>query len=80
MLPGMFHRGLSTNTPAVLVPTPETGSMGGPSPHRSVVFNRPVKKAVGADATGETAKKAESGNGGADGTGAAVTLSVEATA
>jgi len=25
----------------VTVPTPETGSMGGPSPHKSVTFNQP---------------------------------------
>lgn len=29
------------------VPTPETGSIGGPSPHRSVVFNKPVPKKEG---------------------------------
>jgi len=30
---------LSTNTPLVTVQTPETGSMGVASPHKSVVFN-----------------------------------------
>ena len=39
VLPSSFHRGLSTTSPMVNVPTPEPGSMGGPSPHRSVTFN-----------------------------------------
>jgi len=30
---------LSTTAPLVNVQTPETGSMGGASPHKSVVFN-----------------------------------------
>lgn len=41
VLPSTFHRGLSKNAPLVNVQTPETGSMGGPSPHRSVKFNNP---------------------------------------
>lgn len=40
VLPSSFHRGLSTSGPIVNVSTPETGSMGGPSPHRSVTFNK----------------------------------------
>ncbi|KAJ7502951.1 hypothetical protein B0H11DRAFT_612309 [Mycena galericulata] len=40
VLPTTFHRGLSTSAPLVNVPTPETGSMGAPSPHRSVKFNQ----------------------------------------
>jgi len=39
VLPSSFHRGLSTTGPMVNVSTPEPGSMGGPSPHRSVTFN-----------------------------------------
>lgn len=39
VLPTTFHRGLSTTSPMVTVQPPETGSMGGPSPHRSVKFN-----------------------------------------
>ena len=39
VLPTTFHRGLSTTSPMVIVQPPETGSMGGPSPHRSVKFN-----------------------------------------
>lgn len=41
VLPSSFHRGLSTTGPMVNVPTPETGSMGGASQHRSVTFNNP---------------------------------------
>ncbi|KAH9944768.1 hypothetical protein B0H21DRAFT_745748 [Amylocystis lapponica] len=40
VLPSTFHRGLSTSAPLVSVQTPETGSMGGPSPHRSITFNK----------------------------------------
>ncbi|KAF8178614.1 hypothetical protein K438DRAFT_1604621 [Mycena galopus ATCC 62051] len=40
VLPTTFHRGLSTSAPLVSVPTPETGSMGGASHHRSVTFNQ----------------------------------------
>ena len=39
VLPSSFHRGLHTTGPIINVPTPEPGSMGGPSPHRSVTFN-----------------------------------------
>ena len=39
VLPSSFHRGLATTGPMINVPTPEPGSMGGPSPHRSVTFN-----------------------------------------
>ncbi|KAH7927458.1 hypothetical protein BV22DRAFT_1060945 [Leucogyrophana mollusca] len=39
VLPTSFHRGLSSTAPMVNVQPPETGSMGGPSPHRSVTFN-----------------------------------------
>ncbi|KAF9071643.1 hypothetical protein BDP27DRAFT_1391537 [Rhodocollybia butyracea] len=39
VLPTTFHRGLSENGPMVTVKTPEPGSMGGPSPHRSATFN-----------------------------------------
>ncbi|KAJ7106057.1 hypothetical protein C8R43DRAFT_1080800 [Mycena crocata] len=40
VLPTTFHRGLSTSAPLVNVPTPETGSMGAASHHRSVTFNQ----------------------------------------
>ncbi|KAJ7244140.1 hypothetical protein B0H12DRAFT_1236187 [Mycena haematopus] len=40
VLPTTFHRGLSTSAPLVSVPTPETGSMGAASHHRSVTFNQ----------------------------------------
>jgi len=40
VLPTTFHRGLSTSSPVVNVPTPETGSMGAvQKPNRSVKFN-----------------------------------------
>ncbi|KAJ3724411.1 hypothetical protein FB446DRAFT_721782 [Lentinula raphanica] len=39
VLPTTFHRGLSENGPMVTVKNPETGSMGGPSPHRTATFN-----------------------------------------
>jgi len=39
-LPSTFHRGLSTTAPMVSIQAPETGTMGGPSPHRSVTFNK----------------------------------------
>lgn len=53
MLPSTFHRGLSMNAPIVNVPTPETGSMGAPSPHKSITFN----KAAGGDSAAELEKK-----------------------
>jgi len=40
VLPSTFHRGLSTTAPMVNVSTPETGSMGGQSQHKSVTFNK----------------------------------------
>lgn len=40
VLPTSFHRGLSTSSPLVNVPTPETGSMSTASPHKSVSFNK----------------------------------------
>ncbi|KAI0057879.1 hypothetical protein BV25DRAFT_1862778 [Artomyces pyxidatus] len=39
VLPSTFHRGLTNSSPMVSVSAPATGSMGAPSPHRSVVFN-----------------------------------------
>ncbi|EED85393.1 predicted protein [Postia placenta Mad-698-R] len=39
VLPGTFHRGLSTSAPLVSVKTPEAGSMSGLSHNRSVTFN-----------------------------------------
>ncbi|EGO00724.1 hypothetical protein SERLA73DRAFT_86971 [Serpula lacrymans var. lacrymans S7.3] len=39
VLPSTFHRGLSTTAPMISIQAPETGTMGGPSPHRSVTFN-----------------------------------------
>jgi len=51
VLPSTFHRGLSTATPVVSVPVPQTGTMGAPSPHKTVVFNKPSQsKALGAKA------------------------------
>ncbi|KAH9956499.1 hypothetical protein BC827DRAFT_1230775 [Russula dissimulans] len=51
VLPSTFHRGLATTTPIVSVPVPQTGSMGAPSPHKTVVFNKPSpSKALGAKA------------------------------
>ncbi|KAI0767061.1 hypothetical protein C8Q74DRAFT_1354926 [Fomes fomentarius] len=41
VLPTTFHRGLSTSSPTVNVPTPETGSIGSASHNRSVTFKRP---------------------------------------
>ncbi|KAJ8589656.1 hypothetical protein M405DRAFT_817682 [Rhizopogon salebrosus TDB-379] len=41
VLPSTFHRGLTTSAPLVNVQAPETGSMGAPSHHRSVTFNKP---------------------------------------
>ncbi|KAI0079275.1 hypothetical protein K474DRAFT_1659330 [Panus rudis PR-1116 ss-1] len=40
VLPSTFHRGLSTTGGMINVPTPETGSIGAASPHKSVTFNR----------------------------------------
>lgn len=40
VLPNSFHKGLSSSAPVINVHTPETGSIGGPSPHRSVTFNK----------------------------------------
>lgn len=40
VLPSTFHRGLSTTSPVVSVAKPEAGTMGGPSHHRSAVFNK----------------------------------------
>lgn len=54
VLPGTFHRGLAENGPTVAVPTPEAGSIGAPSPHRSVVFNRPTPAAGAEKEKGET--------------------------
>jgi len=39
VLPSTFHRGLLASGPMVNVTTPEPGTMGGPSPHRSMTFN-----------------------------------------
>ncbi|KAF9529700.1 hypothetical protein CPB83DRAFT_875400 [Crepidotus variabilis] len=44
VLPTTFHRGLSSTGPIVSVTNPETGSMGGPSPHRSMTFNNSSAK------------------------------------
>ncbi|KAL5504674.1 hypothetical protein ACEPAH_7337 [Sanghuangporus vaninii] len=41
VLPGTFHRGLEESAPTVAVRAPQPGTIGGPSPHRSVVFNKP---------------------------------------
>lgn len=50
VLPGTFHRGLSTSAPMVNVKTPETGSMTGPganqSHNRSVTFNNSKTRAA----------------------------------
>ncbi|PSR73766.1 hypothetical protein PHLCEN_2v10410 [Hermanssonia centrifuga] len=40
VLPSTFHRGLAPTGGMVSVQTPEAGSMGAPSPHRSVTFNK----------------------------------------
>ena len=45
VLPSSFHRGLAPTGPMINVPTPEPGSMGGPSPHRSVTFNNATASA-----------------------------------
>ena len=58
MLPTTFHRGLSTTSPVVSVQTPEAGSMGAPSQHRSVKFNN-TKGAVEDKLAKLEAKKAE---------------------
>lgn len=51
VLPSTFHRGLSTTTPIVNVPAPQTGTIGAPSPHKTVIFNKPSQsKALGAKA------------------------------
>ncbi|KDR75697.1 hypothetical protein GALMADRAFT_121885 [Galerina marginata CBS 339.88] len=39
VLPSTFHRGLSATGPVVSVQTPEAGSMGGSSQHRTMKFN-----------------------------------------
>lgn len=58
VLPTTFHRGLSTTSPVVSVQTPEAGSMGAPSQHRSVKFNN-TKGAVEDKLAKLEAKKAE---------------------
>ncbi|KAI0359628.1 hypothetical protein OH77DRAFT_1472978 [Trametes cingulata] len=63
VLPTTFHRGLATTGGMVNVPTPETGSMGAPSPHKSMQFNR---KADGAGANGTDAAKAGGASSAAD--------------
>jgi len=40
VLPNTFHKGLSSSAPMVSVQAPETGSIGAPSPHKSVTFNK----------------------------------------
>ncbi|TFK51093.1 hypothetical protein OE88DRAFT_1808583 [Heliocybe sulcata] len=40
VLPNSFHKGLSSSAPMVSVQAPETGSIGAPSPHKSVMFNK----------------------------------------
>jgi nuclear polyadenylated RNA-binding protein NAB2 len=51
VLPSTFHRGLSSTTPIVSVPAPQTGTMGTASPHKTVVFNKPSQsKALGTKA------------------------------
>lgn len=51
VLPSTFHRGLSTTTPIVSVTAPQTGSIGAPSPHKTVIFNKPnPSKTLGAKA------------------------------
>lgn len=46
VLPSSFHRGLATTGPSVNVSTPEAGSMGGPSHHKSVNFKNSVGAGV----------------------------------
>ncbi|EJF57536.1 hypothetical protein BD309DRAFT_970550 [Dichomitus squalens] len=41
VLPTSFHRGLTTSGGLVNVPSPETGSIGAQSHHKSVTFKRP---------------------------------------
>ncbi|CDO78234.1 hypothetical protein BN946_scf184608.g4 [Trametes cinnabarina] len=48
VLPSTFHRGLQTTGGMVKVSTPEAGSMGAPSPHKSVSFNKKPDGANGA--------------------------------
>ncbi|KAL1941474.1 hypothetical protein VTO73DRAFT_7291 [Trametes versicolor] len=56
VLPTTFHRGLAPSGGMVNVPTPETGSIGAPSPHKSMSF----KKADGAGEADAAAAKAVS--------------------
>ncbi|KAI8973965.1 hypothetical protein BD414DRAFT_468531 [Trametes punicea] len=53
VLPSTFHRGLSTSGGLVNVLNPEAGSIGAPSPHKSVSFKKPD----GANGTAELEKK-----------------------
>ncbi|KAI0628989.1 hypothetical protein C8Q77DRAFT_1144112 [Trametes polyzona] len=64
VLPSTFHRGLAPSGGLVNVATPEAGSMGAPSPHKSVSFNSAKKPASGA----EGANGAGAGGEGAKGT------------
>lgn len=57
VLPTTFHRGLAPSGGLVNVPTPETGSIGAPSPHKSVSF----KKADGANGNGGEVDAAKAG-------------------
>ncbi|KAI0645234.1 hypothetical protein C8Q79DRAFT_911627 [Trametes meyenii] len=59
VLPTTFHRGLSTSGGLVNVPNPETGSVGAPSPHKSMSF----KKADGTNGADTAAKVGTIGTG-----------------
>ncbi|KAI0776266.1 hypothetical protein BD413DRAFT_491320 [Trametes elegans] len=80
VLPTTFHRGLATTGGLVNVPQPETGSMGAPSPHKSVSFNSnnssskkadgAAPAANGAGAGGDAARSPSANGEGANGSAA----------
>lgn len=57
VLPNSFHRGLSATGGLSTVANPETGSIGQPSPHKSVTFNRSASGTGNATKATELEKK-----------------------
>ncbi|KAI0653506.1 hypothetical protein C8Q70DRAFT_937612 [Cubamyces menziesii] len=67
VLPTSFHRGLATTGGLVNVPNPETGSMSGASPHKSMTFKK-------SDAAGANGADTKTGAGGMSASSSAADL------
>ena len=81
VLPSTFHRGLSTQTPIVSVPTPEAGSMGATnSPHKTVIFNKPAPAAAATTANANGAAAAADKENAENGSVVSGTKTVQAKA